>query len=262
MPATENGTVLAADGTTIAYDLGGIGPAVIFVHGLTASRARWDPVTRLLDRDLTCVRIDLRGHGASSIADDYGMPALAGDVRAVVDALGLEAPAIVGHSLGANVAAIHAAVHGASSVVCVDSGLRFGDFAAFLAPYAERLRGADTLETLVEIEHAIGLGAYAGVPELEERVRGFSRETVLGAWRAVLTQPPQELTAIAEAVLPRITAPLLSLHGSEPAPDYRTWLTGLVPCARLETWDGLGHMLHLVEPERFAARVLSWLSGR
>ena len=29
----------------------------------------------------------------------------------------------------------------------------------------------------------------------------------------------------------------------------------LVPSAHIEVWDGSGHMLHLVDPERFAARV-------
>jgi pimeloyl-ACP methyl ester carboxylesterase len=58
-----------------------------------------------------------------------------------------------------------------------------------------------------------------------------------------------------ESFLPRITAPLLSLHGSPPPPDYEDWLMRLVPSARIEVWNGSGHMLHLVEPERFAARL-------
>ena len=83
----------------------------------------------------------------------------------------------------------------------------------------------------------------------------FPREVVLGIWDALLTTPPHELTATAEAVLPRIAAPLLSLHGSPPPPDYEAWLTGLVRDARVEVWPGTGHMLHLVDPDRFAARV-------
>src|SRR5512144_485222 len=77
--------------------------------GLTSSRQRWDPVTDLLAPDFTCVRVDLRGHGESSTAPDYGMQALVGDLRAVTDDLGIEEPAVVGHSLGAFVAAVFAA---------------------------------------------------------------------------------------------------------------------------------------------------------
>ena len=49
--------------------------------------------------------------------------------------------------------------------------------------------------------------------------------------------------------------PVVLLHGTDPGPAYEEWLTGLVPRATVETWDGLGHWLHLVEPERFVARV-------
>jgi len=59
------------------------------------------------------------------------------------------------------------------------------------------------------------------------------REIVLGIWEALLSTPPEQLTAIAEAILPRIAAPLLSLHGSSPPPDYAAWLTGLARGARV-----------------------------
>lgn len=87
----------------------------------------------------------------------------------------------------------------------------------------------------------------------------FPREVVLGLWVALLSTPPEQLTAIAEAILPRIAAPLLSLHGSPPPPDYGAWLTGL---GRGEIWEGTDHMLHLVDSEPFAARVRLLLADR
>jgi pimeloyl-ACP methyl ester carboxylesterase len=72
---------------------------------------------------------------------------------------------------------------------------------------------------------------------------------------ALLTTPAEQLSKIAEAVLPRISAPLLSLHGSAPEADYEGWLTELVPTARVEVWEASGHMLRLVDPQRLAARV-------
>jgi pimeloyl-ACP methyl ester carboxylesterase len=83
---------------------------------------------------------------------------------------------------------------------------------------------------------------------------------VLAIWDRVLTTPPDHLTALSEALLPQIKAPLLSLHGSRPASDYEPWLTGLVPTAEVEVWDGMGHLLHLVDAPRFAARVTELLS--
>jgi pimeloyl-ACP methyl ester carboxylesterase len=249
------GTVQRDDGPTIAYDIAGRGPLVVFVHGLTSFRQSWDPVTTLLAEEFTCVRLDLRGHGSSSRAAEYSLVSLAGDVRAVVEEVALGEPTIVGHSLGASIAAVYAAAHAARAVVCVDQSLRFGEFAGLVQAHAEDLLSQRTMEAVWSIDRALQLEPYTGVEDIERRVLAFPREVVLGIWDALLSTPPEQLTAIAEAVLPRITAPLLSLHGSPPPPDYAAWIGGLARGARVEIWDGTGHMLHLVEPERFAARV-------
>jgi len=248
-------TLQRGDDPTIAYDIAGHGPLVLFVHGLTSNRRGWDPVTSQLVQDFTCLRVDLRGHGDSSTAADYSMPSLVGDVRAVVEDIGLGEPAVVGHSLGASVAAVYAAAYDPRALVCVDQSLRFGDFAKLVQTHADRLRGPDTMDAVLSIDHALRLEPYAGVEELERRVLAFPREVVLGVWHALLTTPADTLTSTAEALLPRISAPLLSLHGSPPPPDYQPWLTQLVPRARVESWDGTGHMLHLVDPARFISRI-------
>lgn len=115
------------------------------------------------------------------------------------------------------------------------------------------------MEAVLSIDRALRLEPCGDLEELKRRVLAFPRDVVLGVWDALLSTPPEQLTATAEAVLPRIAAPLLSVHGSPPPPDYESWLTGLVRGARVEVWDGTGHMLHLVDPERFAARVRSLL---
>jgi pimeloyl-ACP methyl ester carboxylesterase len=252
---THARTLQRDDGPTIAYDVAGHGPPVVFVHGLTSLRQTWGPVTTLLAEELTCVRLDLRGHGASSRTAEYSMVSLVGDVRAVVEEVALGEPAIVGHSLGASIAAVYAAAHGARAVVCVDESLRFGELAGLVQAHADDLRSQRTMEAVLSVDRALKLEPYTGVADIERRVLAFPREVVLGVWDALLSTPPEQLTAIAEAILPRIAAPLLSLHGSQPPPDYAAWLTGLVGGARVEIWDGTGHMLHLVDPARFAARV-------
>ena len=130
---THAGALQRDDGPTIAYDVVGDGPPVVFIHGLTSFRQTWNPITPLLAPDFTCVRMDLRGHGESSAGQEYSMQSLVGDVRAVVEEVGLGEPAVVGHSLGASIAAVYAAAHAARAVVCVDQSLRFGDFAALLS---------------------------------------------------------------------------------------------------------------------------------
>jgi pimeloyl-ACP methyl ester carboxylesterase len=58
-----------------------------------------------------------------------------------------------------------------------------------------------------------------------------------------------------DAMLPSVTAPYLAVHGSSPGDEYAAWLTSMIPSATFELWDGDAHYPHMVEPERFAARV-------
>ena len=183
------------------------------------------------------------------------MLSLVGDVHAVVEEVSLGEPAVVGHSLGASVAAVYAAAFGARSVVCVDQSLRFGDSAVLVQALADDLRGERTMEAVLTFDRSLGLEPYAGIEDLERRVLAFPRDVILGIWDTLLRTPPGQLTEIAESLLPRIAAPMLSLHGSPPAGDYEAWVTGLVAGAQVEVWDGTGHMLHLVVPGRLADRV-------
>ena len=254
--AGVRGEIVRPDGATVAYDVAGDGPPAIFLHGLTSRRQGWDPVTSLLAPALTCVRVDLRGHGETSTAPDYSLPAIVADVRAVADELGLGAPAVVGNSVGATVAAVYAAAHPVRAVVCAgNSRLRFGDFTVLVQARAQALRGEDAMRAVLEIDRELDLGPYMDDEEFERRVLAFPPEVVRGIWAQALSTPPEQLTAVSEALLPAIEAPLLSLHGSRPPEDYPTWLTGLVPSAEVEVWEGMGHLLHLVDPPRFAERV-------
>jgi pimeloyl-ACP methyl ester carboxylesterase len=57
------------------------------------------------------VAADFRYHGLSSDEGEMSLEANAGDVESIIDALGLENPAIAGHSLGGMVAAVYATRH-------------------------------------------------------------------------------------------------------------------------------------------------------
>lgn len=261
---SEIGSVQSQDGTTIAYDVAGAGPPVVFLHGLTTNRRRWAPVTDLLGDYFTCVRIDARGHGESSKADDYGALAMAADVQAVVNELGIDAPAVVGHSLGGSTAAIFALTQPARAIVIVDQPLRFGDFAARIRPLEDRLRGEGFTDAMLELEEGLEIGPL-GAParaELEAAVRSADRDVVLGVWAQLFRSTDEELNAAMGAALPQLQAPCLSLHGSQPQDGYAEWLTGHAPHAEVEVWEGMGHFLHLVDPARFANRVRARCRGR
>lgn len=73
-------------------------PAV-FVHGLASFSYDWVPVAAALGREAAC--LDLRGFGDSDWCGDYSVPAMAGDIGALLEDLGWKKAIVVGHSTGA-----------------------------------------------------------------------------------------------------------------------------------------------------------------
>ena len=95
------GTVASADGVKIAYTSAGSGsPAIVFIHGGFADQSFWSEQVPLAET-YRLVTLDLAGHGASgSERETWSMDAFGEDVRAVVEALELDAVVLVGNSLG------------------------------------------------------------------------------------------------------------------------------------------------------------------
>jgi pimeloyl-ACP methyl ester carboxylesterase len=93
-------------GVSLAADDDGDGLPVVLLHGLTATRRYVVMGSKSLERSgHRVVAYDARGHGGSSPAplpDAYGYPALAEDLEAVLDELGMERAVLAGASMGAH----------------------------------------------------------------------------------------------------------------------------------------------------------------
>jgi 2-(acetamidomethylene)succinate hydrolase len=85
------------------------GPVAIFLHGITAAGAVWDPVIDRLAGRFRAIAADQRGHGLSDKPQSsYSADELSDDVIALVEALGSGPAIVVGHSLGARNAVVAA----------------------------------------------------------------------------------------------------------------------------------------------------------
>ncbi|MCX4767470.1 alpha/beta hydrolase [Streptomyces sp. NBC_01275] len=95
---------LEVDGATLTYDdegpRDGDGVPVVFVHGWTANRRRWDHQVAHFAASRRVIRFDLRGHGESGGAGVKTVQELAGDLLALLDHLEIERFVLVGHSMG------------------------------------------------------------------------------------------------------------------------------------------------------------------
>jgi pimeloyl-ACP methyl ester carboxylesterase len=94
------------DGVTLAGEESGEGPAVVLLHGLTATRRYVVMGSTALQREgHRVIAYDARGHGRSGPAPhpgDYGYEQLGADLEAVLDGLGIERAVLAGASMGAH----------------------------------------------------------------------------------------------------------------------------------------------------------------
>src|SRR5215510_14051159 len=103
-------TIRADDGLDVVCDVRGKGDtALVFLHGWCGDREYWKNQVDVFAPDYRVVALDQAGHGESGKdRAAWTVNSLAGDVEAVVKALGLKRVILVGHSMGGPVALLAA----------------------------------------------------------------------------------------------------------------------------------------------------------
>ena len=99
----------------LAYDRGGEGDRLlVLLHGLGATREVWTNAIATGRWRGSWIAPDLRGHGASAHADEYGLTTHAGDVAKLVRNAGEWSEVVLlGHSMGGAIAmALASGTHG------------------------------------------------------------------------------------------------------------------------------------------------------
>ena len=101
-------------------------PALVLLHGVTGHARTWDEEAGAFASRYRVLALDQRGHGDSDPPSDgdYTVAAMAGDLTAFADTLGLARVAIVGLSMGGRVAIAFAGQHQSrmDRLVVVDIG--------------------------------------------------------------------------------------------------------------------------------------------
>lgn len=112
MPNWQSDNV-EVNGLTLHYTrTGGEKPQVVLAHGFSDDGLCWTPIAKQLEADYDLIMIDARGHGRSDGPEQgYGSAEHATDVAGVIEALQLERPAILGHSMGAATALVLAGLY-------------------------------------------------------------------------------------------------------------------------------------------------------
>jgi N-formylmaleamate deformylase len=87
-------------------------PPLVLAHGVTDAGPCWTAVAEALAAEYDAIMVDARGHGYSDAPErGYGPVEQAVDLAGVIAALGLQRPAILGHSMGAATALVLAGAY-------------------------------------------------------------------------------------------------------------------------------------------------------
>jgi pimeloyl-ACP methyl ester carboxylesterase len=93
------------EGVSIAYEVVGDGPPIVFIQGVGVPASGWRPQLEGMADRFRCVSIDNRGMGKSSAAPgEVSIAQMTADVLAVMEDLGWSSAHVVGHSVGGLVA--------------------------------------------------------------------------------------------------------------------------------------------------------------
>jgi pimeloyl-ACP methyl ester carboxylesterase len=255
------------DGTLLAWDEVGSGDTVLFVHGIGSSRQRWDPqVEALALAGFHCVRLDLRGFGASGGAEQrVAMDTFVADVVEFSSVIGAERFHLVGHSLGGMIAQKYAVDHRArvASLVLASTtshnGRRATAFARAMVSFAERGFDGVLADALLraEVEHALAEAFPRAPLPLEFLRSGMERPNpaLANAWRACIDFSVKER-------LSELTCPVLVTHGTaDRLIPFRAGqlIHEAIPHSEWVEQPQAGHSLHGERARPFTAALLAFL---
>lgn len=231
--------------------------SVVFVHGMVETASLWDALLAHVGRTRRAIALDVRGHGDSAPPPDgnYGPASCAADVFAVLDELGIDRVAIVGHSFGACIALATAATapHRIAQLILVDAPGDFTEvpaevYEAQLVPFQKALETEDWRAAVEAGFNDALTGSRPGTRDrILARVAAASQDYLLGMYRGMFAFEAVDALdrylaapgTRARAIIATSNAFPFSLHILRPV-----LMTTTIP--------DTGHWLMLDAPEAFA----------
>jgi pimeloyl-ACP methyl ester carboxylesterase len=254
-PALRFNNVRLKTGVRLRYATQGkaSGRPIIMLHGYPDSSFSYSRVLPLLSVNYRIYVLDQRGHGDSERpASGYGIPDLAADVLAFMDAKGLKQTIIVGHSMGSFVAqhVAAAAPERVTRLVLIGSATTLrNNVVVDLHQAVSALRDPVPEKFVREFQQST---VFQPVPsKFMDRVVSESLKLPARVWQAVING---FLAPEANARLDKIKAPTLIVWGDKDAIFPRSEQDGLVsaiPTAVLKVYLETGHDPHWERPEQF-----------
>lgn len=243
-------------GIRTAYLDSGAGPALIMIHGVGLNASVWQPQIQAFDAEYRVIACDTLGHGGSTLPrDGASLEDYLDQLRSLLDFLAVDRAILMGHSMGALIAARFAIDHGerVDALVAVNPVYRRPE--AQLANSRARIRALEQRGSGADLGGT--LSRWFDQAELDSppvrRIEAWMREVdPLGYARAykVFSEADPWLAGR----LGTLEVPALFVTGeldpnSSPAMAHAMALEA--PFGRAAVLAGQRHMMAYISPERF-----------
>jgi N-formylmaleamate deformylase len=254
------------------YRTGGEKPPLVLAHGATDSGLCWSRVARALESQYDVILPDARGHGLSDAPErGYASSDHAADLAGFIGALGLERPAVGGHSMGAGTV-VRLIADYPDLVRCAileDPGFRTSDSWPS-APGGRSPR--DAIRRNVELAKKDGLEATMARGRAESPT--WADEEFEPWADAKIHVRAQFLATFGQALppfewrelLPRVTCPVLLVtsdpeRGGIVTPEAADQAKHLLPSLRVVRLQGAGHNIRREQFDGFVGAVQEFLAA-
>lgn len=258
---------LVVDGIRLHVTEAGRGPALLLLHGLSATHFNWEHTMAAFADRFRVIAPDLPGHGRSDKPDaPYTIDFFAGMMRSLGRELGLDEAVVIGNSLGGQIAiqmALDYPTFTRALVLAAPAG-GFGQTINALSWSIRATAGPRMLS--VALPYALERCVYDPT-----RAEHIERRRIL-AERIAHEDYPSFARAVLRALLGAIAAGRQPLHLIT-QPTLLVWgrndrlvalsgsrrVTQAVPHARLAVLERCGHIPMLEQPEQFNRLVADFL---
>ena len=249
-------------GREFHYERGGSGEPLLLIQGMSGTHVSWgEPFKGALEEGFDVIAFDNRGIGLSAPVDGpFTIVEMAEDTAGLLEALGIETAHVVGISMGGMIAQELALAHPERL-----RSLTLG--CTYCGGPGSRLMPEENLRKLVagmasgDRDKAIRAGYEVNLSPAfradEGQFEAFHEmATTVPAAKATIELQAQAIFGHdTSGRLGEISAPTLIIHGTEdgvlPFPNGEL-IASLMPAARFEVFDDIGHMFWWEQPQRSA----------
>ncbi len=254
------------DGIRLFYEEAGSGAPLVFVHEFAGDARSWEPQMRHFARLYRCVAFNARGYPPSDVPEDverYSQERACGDIRAVLDGLGIPRAHVVGLSMGAFATLHFGMKYPARAMSLAIAGGGYGAHPAHYAQFQADARANARMILEKGMAHfAATYGRGATRVQLEQKdPRGFAEfermlaeHSALGSANTMLGYQGRRPSLYAlTGEMRKIAVPTLILAGDEEEPCLEACLLmkRCIPAAGLAILPKSGHAINLEEPALF-----------